>query len=76
MTREKAYYKLIDINTRHFKNKLINKIYDDFESRTCSNCIHCKESKHLINNKCNLGIKQDFDFGVAKDFGCINFKRA
>ncbi len=47
---------------------VINKIYDDFDSRVCENCRYLKESK------CNLGI---YHFGIDTDpniFGCNKFE--
>ena len=51
----------------------IDIIYDDFESRTCSNCKYCEylkttESYMCINNKCNAK-------WITLDFGCNIFER-
>ena len=45
--------------------KLINKIYDDFESRTCKSCKHNKSCETLFVLLENISIPAHL-----KDFGC------
>ena len=54
--------------------KLVNKIYDDFESRTCENCLFKQEREYQctnlhINDKHPLK-EADYWLHVNKDFGC------
>ena len=52
----------------------INKIYDDFESRTCENCVYWAKSIHMCDNKESFAYK--FKATVVKDDGCNNFEKA
>jgi len=64
--------------------ELINKIYDDFESRICENCEYYQEIKYFdlkyIEGRDDTPwkyrmqcVKLYEDYG--KDFGCTTFKR-
>jgi len=51
MTREEAikeFYEILELGAVDYqKGGLITRIYNDFESRTCDNCIH-------ISTKCDI----------------------
>lgn len=49
----------------------IDKIYDDFESRTCKNCVH--EIGCVGYVKCNLRIPRP-ELYQTRDFGCNKFE--
>lgn len=80
MTREQAINNFIDEDAccqgRVDVPRLINRIYNDFESRVCENC---KYNMYRYSNamiECNLDIHQHIgseynDF----DFGCNYFER-
>lgn len=76
MTREeamkKAYKEALQIsagNSSDSLSRLIDKIYDDFDSRTCGNC------EWGIDNVCtNDDTPLCADF-VASTFGCNKFER-
>jgi len=44
MTREEAKELYTPKSTYHMKMHFIDKIYDDFESRTCESCKYAEES--------------------------------
>ena len=78
MTKKEAkkhYMKIKNSALDEIALNVIDDIYYDFKSRTCENCKYMQESTQLIDYKCSLGVKQDFDFGVKKDFGCNQFTR-
>lgn len=50
----------------------INKIYDDFESRTCENCIYYNDMNESSGLCENMALPE---LGVDKDFGCNKFSR-
>ena len=63
-------------NENDFNNirKLINKIYDDFESRVCKNCkyfVECNDGYHYCNNINNTGLNGI----ITPDFGCNRFEK-
>lgn len=65
MNREEAHIKLDENdNKRIGKHRIIDEIYDDFESRTCGNC-------RFWSNEYGC-IKLNIDLGT--DFGCNEFK--
>lgn len=81
MTREEAKLRLKEVHgndafDRGVKsaNRVakiwINKIYDDFESRRCGNCVEYNENPKLLNFRCN-----PMCLNPSKDFGCTYFKR-
>ena len=73
MTREEAQNGLQwtatnEIMLENRAIKLIDRIYDDFESRTCDNCKY-------LDGLCTLGIKH-FEIDTnPSDFGCNKFVR-
>lgn len=71
MTREEAQKKRVE-----FQNceAVINKIYDDFESKTCGNCKLGVET-NLGFIECGLEIFNCTDEFFDKDFGCNKFQR-
>ncbi len=58
--------------------KIIDMIYDDFESRTCENCKYFKKETDDFGF-CEYTSKKETNskniFVVYKDFGCDRFKR-
>ena len=58
---------------------LVNKIYDDFNSRTCENCKYYERNVPLYGEhegSCLNYIVVERDFGtVIADFGCNKFVR-
>ena len=52
---------------------IVNKIYDDFESRTCESCKYISADK----NKCNANNSAIvwLDIETFSDFGCNQWKR-
>lgn len=92
MTRDKALeaYDDIDYADNYFTSgridteseKLINKIYNEFESRTCNNCKHLNMSKFHTNEGCgDMYIPCDLIYvettgaNTLQEFGCNMFKR-
>jgi hypothetical protein len=78
MTSEEAY-KLMLIDLGKIGIGIVDKIYDDFESRTCSNCKFCEveyiedATKYLqcINENSLLYMTSINDINdTHKDFGC------
>ena len=75
MTREEAQNGLQwtatnEIMLENRAIKLIDRIYDDFQSRTCENCSH--------NNSCEMQyvLRQGVtNPSFLKDFGCNKFVR-
>jgi len=56
-------------------NKVVDKVYNNFESRTCKNC---KYIKTTYAPTCDLGVVSQGLFGngvVTLDFGCNKFER-
>jgi len=77
MTREIAKKCLSDELTNN--DKIVDKIYDDFESRICENCIHFIKDK--FNNNENTCISGCGDIAIgfdtvycSSDFGCIEWE--
>lgn len=71
MTRESAKETFTiptEIRVRH----LIDKIYDDFQSRTCKNCKEQSKDEGcpIYYEAYNLHFAED-----SKDFGCLKFER-
>ena len=89
MTREEAIkeHREIDKNNKWFNYDLqllglIDKIFDDFESRTCENCIHwnVSEESKLDGNgdgfiDCMIIYAESFGSIDYKNFGCNKFER-
>jgi len=50
----------------------VDKIYDDFESRTCENC---KYNLNGIECNCNESVVEWLDTDTFPDFGCNKFER-
>jgi hypothetical protein len=72
MTREKALKEVNHVEGRWDTKVLIDKIFDDFESRTCKNCKHIKGIKPKLGQTfCDIH-KEDLEnnMGVSLDFGC------
>lgn len=79
MTRDEAkdYDYDLDVDGYYYKDvdKVIDKIFDDFESRKCENC---KYGKPILNNRisCENGLLS-FSYvalTLDKDFGCNKWK--
>ena len=86
MTREKAKKKLLKCNynrgawhNKYTREQIINKIFNDFESRTCENCIYFKRDiaeYGEYEGKCLANIISEQDLSTVKeDFGCNKFER-
>lgn len=87
MTREEVYTEIfnstkISRDSKKYVDMLTKKIYDDFESRICKNCKHCRRNGYVLT--CNLRIisdylfdnKEDLDRGmINKNFGCNRFEK-
>ena len=85
MTREEAkkdfFNELLDI-TFNGNNKLkvggtyriIDKIYDDLESRTCDNCAYNLENSHEFSRGCTQIEIEPKD--MRNGFGCNRFERS
>lgn len=78
MTRDEAIYELGSAREGYLLKDMINEIYDDFESRTCGNCVYYIPQKSICNNLHNeqiyqLPIRTDL-MQVTKNFGCNKFK--
>jgi hypothetical protein len=63
------------VTFRNWFNELINKIYDDFENRTCKNCKYSIDVDGDNTYECTISRKL---FGydnliVLGDFGCNKF---
>ena len=82
MTREQAlldftkgYCLVCEDNIPHFMEKqvtrTINKIFDDFESKTCSSC--CNFSKYSHNSD-GRGMCSMFNITLHRDFYCLDYK--
>lgn len=78
MTRDEATLKLMEnldgamIAIGHVES-VLNKVYKDFESRTCDNCKHFQEETRMSFASCENDI---FDYiAFPKDFGCNKFER-
>ena len=57
-----------------YDEDIIDRIYNDFESRTCENCIYLGTDKYASGLlDCNL--LTIIDFYKLKDFGCNKFER-
>lgn len=78
MTREEAFDGIYHADTFDLAQDMVNKIYDDFESRTCENCKHYEEIIQGIG-ECSNDIYEGFSAGLVydydnmflpKDFGC------
>ena len=74
MTREEAQNELGNAlhHTSYEGIEVINKIYNDFESRTCENC------KHRYYEQDGELIKDDYchmnEQPISDDFGCNRFE--
>ncbi len=70
MKRSEAYVNygmdVLSINDR------IDKIYNDFGSRTCENCKYSYEAGYSLY--CRKGV-ESLPIGVSRDFGCNKFER-
>ena len=57
---------------------IVNKIYDDFESRICENCKHYHADMFCISQKVNNMMDEfqqlDFYVKVDKTFGCGEYE--
>ena len=73
--KEKMYHHLFDDSITieeakdAFEMVIIDKIYDDFESRTCENCKY----DNYANSRCDL--KSYIPEFYLENFGCTNFKK-
>ena len=68
MTREEAHGEKGDRSLEKGGiTRLVNDIYDDFESRVCSNCKHKSDS-----SLCSVGIV--YDNTTDNTFGCNKFQ--
>ena len=70
MKRENAIALLEDDRSeelKQFSKKIVNKIYDDFESRTCNNCVYYNSMNESSGLCEHLGLPE---LGVDSDFGC------
>lgn len=81
MNREKARKRFISpaLCKAHTEN-MLDKIYDDFESRVCENCKEFKISKGFtgIEFTCYKGYGCTNEYGIIfteRTFGCNEFKR-
>ena len=77
MTREEAQNGLQwtatnEIMLENRAIKLIDRIYDDFESRTCANCKHYKRISDYPN-KCEY--HETYNLIFTNDFGCNKFEQ-
>ena len=81
MTREEAKHLFYKINMSSVRRgeypvesakETIDKIYDDFESRTCENC---KYNLNGIECNCNESVVEWLDTDTFPDFGCNKFER-
>jgi len=73
MTREEAKDILfLDEDGFFVQDALVDKIFDDFESRTCSNCIYFdKAPTEYHENEClNKFNDEIVNFGMDTTFGC------
>lgn len=76
MTRKQAKKALSDEFTNN--DKIVDKIYDEFESRICENCKHCsilciahsRESIECLNTNSPMAYKE-----TRLSFGCNKFLR-
>lgn len=67
-----------DISTAEQNSAVvINKIYDDFDSRICENCkfFDIKDIDSNGFSYCDLGVKTSYKDCVCKTFGCNDFER-
>lgn len=70
MTREDYYLGHYD---GVLVNPIVRKIFDDFESRSCTSCKWCKQGGEFENDEChNTSLSGHLDTGtlVADDFCC------
>lgn len=65
MTREEAIE--FSYTQGNGDDSTVHEIYDDFESRTCSNC--------NLWGSCSIKLEDDSYVYFDKDFGCNQFKR-
>lgn len=73
MTREEAWECWLDKGGDVEVSDLVDKIYDDFESRTCENCKHSIKEAKKFSDVLFCGYALKFA-QVKKDFGCNEFK--
>ena len=74
MTREE--YKTGNGIIPSYQDTLVDRIFDDFESRVCYNCKFSEKS--TINSELIFCMHYDlymFDDSIPKDFGCNKFER-
>jgi hypothetical protein len=76
MIRKEALEKLwylpsINMQEKIIIDKLLNEIYNDFESRTCSNC-KFDDCGCSVQDSINRVEEEPIDFS---NFGCIKFQR-
>ena len=79
MTREEAKY-LFNKFEKESTDEVIDKLFDDIESRTCQNCEEFKISKGFNGTEftCYKGYGNTNMYGyifTERDFGCNEFKR-
>jgi len=85
MTRAEVIYEIEDFNEYSPNNnptRIVNEIYDDFESKVCTNCEYHNGKLMICENYSNNRMK---DGGVStekgsylmadNDFGCNKFER-
>jgi len=72
MNRE--YYKKQYELAKTDVNPLIDRIFDYFESRTCSSCKYCDKDSMMCINKDIIEMDEEIKltglFQINKDFGC------
>ena len=79
MNREVAHSDIMDWYELYASDihELVNRIYDDFESRTCSNCKHYKNLEVFdigdYRDVCTHPVVDKFVSCPPKDFGCNKF---
>jgi len=77
--KEKMFYELRFIKTRpqEYKNiiKVIDVIFDDFESRVCKNCKYDWCGCDVQNAIFRISELNDMEMPNLDDFGCNKFER-
>ena len=73
MTREEAKAFKWFQSDRIAIYKHIDKIYDDFENRSCANCIYNLDNYKCTNNESMVEWLEDID--IFDTFGCNKFIR-
>jgi len=72
VTREEAKEEYLTLSPSERLN-VIDKIYDDFESRTCDNCAYNLENSHGFSRGCTQIEIEPRD--MIDGFGCNRFER-